>query len=236
MKIAAISKFLKISNNQKNTNEPSYNHKFVSYAQQDTISFKSNQKKLFNEMNTTIKKEIGGRLEPLLDKKTVQKRVKELATTINADYKGEDVYIICVLNGAKRFADDLTKQMKRKINGTIKLSSYEGTDSTDNIKMSMENLPNIKYARNILVVEDIIDTGKSMHFLLNKLKETCPQSKLKLCALLDKPEARQEGKNVKADYRGFKIEKEFVIGYGLDYNNQGRELDAIYRVARDKKI
>lgn len=196
----------------------------------DSVSFKC-QASLLDKLAGRIKSEQGGHLETLFSQETIQARVQTLAKQINQDYAGKKVYIICVLNGAKRFAYDLTKAMGKRVNGSIKLKSYAGVESTGNIKVVEQNFEGIENYDHILVIEDIVDTGHSMNFLLAKLAREYKGKSVKLCSLLDKPSKRLKPVNI--DYKGFEIEDNFVIGYGLDYDGDGRELDAIYQVIRD---
>lgn len=176
-----------------------------------------------------IEEAVKGHLKPLFTEEMVQNRISELAKQINQDYGNKDVYIICVLNGAKRFADDLSKKMGRKVNGTVKLESYgESMTSSGAVKEAYSNLSDIKEGTDILVIEDIVDTGNSMDYLLKVLRDKYKPKTLKLATLLDKPAGRV--KDVPVDYCGFTIDDKFAVGYGLDYNQMGRELDTIYQV------
>lgn len=220
-----------------NTNTPYQITKANLSYKADSISFKANlsQAKLFKNLSKEIRKNENGYLVKLFKPKQIQTRIKSLAKEIKTTF-GDNVYIICVMNGAKPFTDDLAKAIGQKVNGEIKLSSYgAGFESSGKIAVKNQNLPGIKNAKKILVVEDIVDTGNSMNFLLNKLKQDHPNAEVKLCTLLDKPNARKAGNNFKVDYTGFKISNEFVIGYGLDYKENYRELDTIYQVIKGKK-
>lgn len=233
MRVNSISQFNYKTNNTKKSDICS-NPNLKIYSGADIISFGSKtQTELLKEMADVISREQHGHLEILFNRRRIQNEIASLAASIKMDYHGEDVYVICVLNGAKRFSDDLTKKMGKKVNGTIKLASYEGTESSGNIMVKSQNFPGIEKAKHILVVEDIVDTGNSMKFLLDKLRREHPEADIRLCAMLDKPEARKPENNFKIDYCGFRIGKEFVIGYGLDYNQQGRELNNIYQVIKD---
>lgn len=192
----------------------------------DSITFKGSPSCTISELECELK----GQLKPLFSNDIIQKRVAQLAEQINHDYGNEGVYVICVLNGAKNFADDLTKQMGRRINGFVKLKSMDGAKSSGKITLVREDLPGIEKAKHILVIEDLVDSGLSMDFYMSRLKGKYNPSSLKLAALLDKPNARAKGLSIKPDYKGFDISKEFVVGYGLDYNEKGRELDTIYQV------
>ena len=161
----------------------------------------------------------------LIDKTTLQRRIKQLAKQIENDYKGKDLTVICILKGSTYFTADLTKYMRKDINlEFMRLSSYEGENSTGVIHLKLD-LDNPVTDKNILIIEDIIDSGKTMSYLINYFKAQNPAS-MKLCALLDKPDRRVT--NVKVDYTGFVIANHFVIGYGMDLDEKYRNLPAIY--------
>ncbi|HPT41606.1 MAG TPA: phosphoribosyltransferase family protein, partial [Candidatus Gastranaerophilaceae bacterium] len=133
--------------------------------------------------------------------------------------------------GAKPFAQDLATAMGKEIDGTVKIKSFEGTSSTGVLNFKEKNLSGIEFYDNILIIEDIVDSGRTMNLLLSKLSKEYPDKDIKICTLLDKPDARfPENKDLKLDYVGFKIKKDFVLGYGLDYYEDGRELENIYKV------
>lgn len=133
--------------------------------------------------------------------------------------------LICVLKGAVILAMDLVRKLKQEVQfDFVELSSYyDGTSSSGQVKITKDVTVDLE-GKNVLVVEDIIDSGRTMHFFLNRLKEKNPKS-LKLCSLLDKPERREF--DVKVDFLGFEIPDEFVIGYGLDYAQKYRNLPYI---------
>lgn len=162
----------------------------------------------------------------LIDEEKLHKRVDEIAAQIESEYKGKEIILICILKGSVFFTVDLAK----RINGDVKIefirvSSYnEGTESSGEIKMKLDLKDSIK-GKDVIVVEDIIDTGRTLSYLIKYLKMKKPNS-LKLCALLDKPERRIK-KDVKVDYTGFQIPDEFIVGYGLDVDEKYRNLPYI---------
>lgn len=162
----------------------------------------------------------------LIDEEKLNKRVNEIAAQIENEYKGKEIIFICILKGSVFFTVDLAK----RINGDVKLefirvSSYnEGTESSGEIKMKLDLKDSIQ-GKDVIVIEDIIDTGRTLSYLIKYLKMKKPNS-LKLCALLDKPERRIK-KDVKVDYTGFQIPDEFVVGYGLDVAEKYRNLPYI---------
>lgn len=160
----------------------------------------------------------------LINKTLLQQRIKELAKQIEKDYEGKDLTIICILKGSVYFTTDLTKHINKDLNiEFMRVSSYEGENSTGVIKLKLD-LDEPVTNKNILIVEDIIDSGKTLSYLIDYLKVQNPTS-IKLCTLLNKPERRTV--NVKVDYTGFTIPNLFVIGYGMDYNEKYRNLPNI---------
>jgi len=158
---------------------------------------------------------------------TIQARIKELAKNIQQDYAGKNPIIICVLKGAILFLSDLMQAAE--IDGEIdfvRLSSYDGTESTGKIKELMASAVSVK-DRHVLVVEDIVDTGATLDYYLKKLQDQGPKS-VELAALLLKPDALKH--DIKVKYLGFKIPNHFVVGYGLDYNEAGRGFRDIYQL------
>lgn len=156
----------------------------------------------------------------------IQGRIKELGAQISNDYRDLDnLVVIGVMKGAFCFLADLVREIKIKSPLQIefvRLSSYgSGTESSGNVQAPYLDLPNIK-RRNILVVEDIIDSGRTAKFFLEYLKDQFDPNTLKLAAFLDKPSRRIV--QIEPDYRGFEIEDLFVVGYGLDYAENYREL------------
>mgnify|MGYP003307481747 CR=1 FL=1 len=145
--------------------------------------------------------------------------VGNVAERINNDYAGKEPLFICVLNGAFMYASDLFKCITLPSEITfVRLKSYEGTSTTGEVKILTPLSVDIQ-GRDVIVIEDIIDTGNTLSYLIEHLKEKEPNS-IKLCALLDKPERRET--EVFVDYVGFTIPNEFVVGYGLDADNYYR--------------
>jgi hypoxanthine phosphoribosyltransferase len=162
----------------------------------------------------------------LYSKETIEKRVQEIAQTLSDDYQGRDVVFICILKGAYIFLADLLRHLA--IPHTIdfmRVASYgSGTVSSGKISVTKDIETDIE-GKDVVIVEDIIDTGITLAFLKNKLQEKTPRS-LKICALLDK-KARREIE-IDADYVGFSMDEGFVVGYGLDFDEKFRSLPDIY--------
>lgn len=151
-----------------------------------------------------------------------------LADEINSDYQGRDLLLVVVLNGAFIFAADLVRKLSIPLTVSfIRLSSYAGTESTGRVSLAGD-LDMEVAGRDVLVVEDIIDTGLSLGFLLDALRSRNPAS-LKVCALVDKRSRRKLP--LDADYAGLVCEDGFLIGYGLDLDGRFRELPAIYELS-----
>jgi hypoxanthine phosphoribosyltransferase len=165
--------------------------------------------------------------EPLVKARDIEKRVKEIAAEINNDYGDSQPVFIGVLNGCFLFIADLVKQIDIPCEVTfIKLSSYRGgTTSTREIRNDIDLTVDIK-GRHVLIIEDIVDTGNTARHLINKLKAKEPAS-VKLCSLLLKPDAL-ETEIMELKYIGFEIPNHFVVGYGLDYKELGRNFRDVY--------
>ena len=154
----------------------------------------------------------------------IQKRLTEMANEIDRDYEGRNIVVICVLRGAIYFTVDLTKKMKTHMElDFVRISSYEGTESTGKINLSLDVSENLE-DRDVLIIEDIIDTGYTLKFLKEHILAKKPKS-LKIAVLADKEERRKV--EVDVDYIGFKIPNNYVVGYGFDYNNTCRNLPYI---------
>lgn len=166
---------------------------------------------------------------PLLTAGQIADRVAELAGEIDADLAArgwsDDLLLIVVLKGSVIFAADLMRTMVTPVSVEfIRARSYDGAESTGHVELTY--LPEQSVAgRNVLLVEDILDTGRTADVILKHLREQAP-AHLALCTLLDKPSRREV--QVEADYIGFTIDDLFVVGYGLDYNEQGRDWPAIH--------
>jgi hypoxanthine phosphoribosyltransferase len=164
-----------------------------------------------------------------LSEEDILKKVKELAEAINRDYKDKRPLFIPILNGSFMFASDLFKYLTIEAEVCfIKLASYKGMRSSGNIITAI-GLDQDLIDRDIIVVEDIVDTGKTLTEFLPKLSHNQPAS-LKIAALLHKPEATVYPLVI--DYVGFSIPNKFVVGYGLDYDGLGRNLKEIYQLAQ----
>ncbi len=160
-----------------------------------------------------------------IEEEEIQKRIRELAETINNDYADKKLHIVCVLKGAVYFACDLTKHLTMPVTiDFLGLSSYgDGMTSQGVITLNQDLTQNIA-GRDVLLVEDIIDSGRTLFYLENMLNKREPAS-LDVCALLDKT-ARREA-DVVLKYVGFEIEDYFAVGYGLDYAQKYRNLSYI---------
>ncbi len=163
-------------------------------------------------------------LKVLISEEELHKRIKELAKQIYEDYKGEELTFICILKGSIFFTVDLSKEMPCDINFEfIRVSSYHGQNSTGVIEMKVELQGDIK-GKDVIIIEDIIDTGRTLSYLMEYLRSKGPKS-LKICSLLDKKERRVC--KMDADYVGFDIPDKFVLGYGLDVDEKYRNLPYI---------
>jgi hypoxanthine phosphoribosyltransferase len=165
--------------------------------------------------------------KPYLTQSVIGEAIERIANQINQDYRDKNPLFIAILNGSFIFASDLFKKINIPAEiSFIKLASYQGTKSTGNVITAI-GLETDLYDRNVIVLEDIIDTGKTLSAFLPQLEHQQPKS-LKVCTLLHKKEATQYP--VTIDYLGFEIPNLFVVGYGLDYNGYGRNLDQIMQI------
>jgi len=163
-----------------------------------------------------------------LSEEEIQQKVKGIADQLNLDYKDRRPLFVAILNGSFMFAADLFKYLNIDAEiSFIKLASYKGMKSSGNVITAI-GLEMDLYGREVVIVEDIVDTGKTLHQFLPKLDHQQPKS-LKIAALLHKPEATQY--QLKIDYLGFSIPNKFVVGYGLDFDGLGRNYKEIYQLA-----
>lgn len=161
----------------------------------------------------------------MIEEEAVEKRIWELGEMISRDYAGKQVHLICVLKGGVFFMCELAKRITVPVSmDFMSVGSYgDGTSSSGVVKIA-KDLDETLEGKDVLVVEDIIDSGRTLHYLLEVLKKRQPKS-MRLCTLLDKPDRRVA--DVKVDYVGFEIPDEFVVGYGLDYAQKYRNLPYI---------
>ena len=161
------------------------------------------------------------KVKVLYSEEELQKRIGEVAEQLDKDYEGKKIIVISVLKGAVFFTVDLVKKMKTPIQlEVMQTSSYEGTESTGNIKIKKDLDQDIE-GKDVLIVEDIIDTGHTLKLLKEYLLSKKPNS-LKICVLADKKERRAV--DIDVDYKCFEIPNKFVIGYGFDYDEEFRNL------------
>lgn len=165
--------------------------------------------------------------KPFISAQKIEETVKRLADEMNRDYANSVPLFISILSGSFMFASDLFKHLTIPSEICfIKLASYKGTKSTGNVITSI-GLDVELHNRDVIIVEDIIDTGKTLYTFLPQLEHHSPKT-LKVCALLNKPESMVYPINI--DYLGLTIPDNFVVGYGLDYDGLGRNLPQIYQV------
>lgn len=165
------------------------------------------------------------KIKVMIPEEKIDRRIRELGAAISREYAGKELHMICILKGSVFFASELAKRIEVPVTlDFMTASSYgDGTVSSGNIRIGQDLSEPIE-GRHVLLVEDIIDTGKTLSFLMKLLQERKPAS-LKLCTLLDKPDRRTHPVDV--DYVGFEIPDEFVVGYGLDYAQKYRNLPYI---------
>ena len=170
-------------------------------------------------------------IKVLFSQKQIEKRLDELAKQIEKDYEDKEITVLCVLKGASFFAIDLTKRIKNNMTFEfIELSSYGNATTSSGTIKTKRDIENSLAGKDVLIIEDIIDTGRTMKFLQERLKSENANT-VKICTLLDKPERRVV--DLVADYVGFTIPNKFVLGYGLDYEEKYRNLPYIGYVEGD---
>ena len=163
-------------------------------------------------------------IKELISREQLVKRLDELAEELDKEYEGKEIVVLSVMRGSVFFSVELTLRMRTKMQCEfITLSSYSGTESSGRVKLVQDLRENIE-GRDVLILEDIIDTGRSMSFLLDYLKGKNPKS-LKLCVLADKPSRREI--SVPIDYVGFEVPNKFLVGYGFDVDNYYRNIPYI---------
>ncbi len=156
----------------------------------------------------------------------IQEAVNRVAAAINADYAGREPLFVCVLNGAFMYASDLMKRITLPCEITfVRMKSYEGTETTDKVNMLIPLQVDVK-GRDVIVIEDIVDTGITMHAFMEELRKMGAKS-VELTSMLYKPESLRY-EDVKPKYYGLAIPPAFIIGYGLDINEKARNLESIY--------
>ena len=168
--------------------------------------------------------------ELFLEEETIGKRIRLIGIQLNVDYEDKCPVFLGVLNGSFLFMADLLKEIDGSCETEfIKVSSYHGESTTGKVKQVI-GLPENLAGRDVIVVEDIVDTGLTMEFILKKLRALKPAS-IKVCTLLSKPKALKSPVE-ELEYVGFEIPNDFVVGYGLDYKGLGRNLRSIYRLTK----
>lgn len=166
------------------------------------------------------------KIRVLLNEEQVDQRIREVADEINRDYAGKEIHLICILKGGVFFTCELAKRLTVPVTlDFMSVSSYgSGTESSGVVKI-VKDLDQPLAGKNVLIVEDIIDSGRTLAYLIEILKQRGPKQ-IELCTLLDKPERRVK-KQVQVKYTCFTIPDEFVVGYGLDYDQKYRNLPFI---------
>ncbi len=169
----------------------------------------------------------------LLSEEKVDRRIKEIGEQISRDYAGKSVHMVCVLKGGSFFMCELAKRITIPVSlDFMSVSSYGSDTKSSGVVKIVKDLDESLKDKDVLIVEDIVDSGRTLSYLMEMLRDRGPAS-LRLCTLLDKPDRRVI--DVKVDYTGFRIPDEFVVGYGLDYNQKYRNLPYIGVVEFDKQ-
>ena len=166
------------------------------------------------------------KISVLISEEDVEKRIQEIGSAISKEYEGKCVHLICVLKGGVFFACELAKRISVPVTmDFMSVSSYGAGTVSSGVVRIIKDLDEPLEGKNVLIVEDIIDSGRTLAYLIEVLKQRGPKD-IRLCTLLDKPERRVK-KQVHVDYTCFTIPDEFVVGYGLDYDQKYRNLPYI---------
>lgn len=174
------------------------------------------------------------KIRVLLSEEEVNKRISEVAEQITRDYQGKEIHLICILKGGVFFTCELAKRLDLPVTlDFMSVSSYGNDTKSSGVVRIVKDLDEPLAGKDVLIVEDIIDSGRTLSYLIEVLKQRGPKS-IRLCTLLDKPERRVK-KQVKVDYTCFTIPDEFVVGYGLDYDQKYRNLPYIGVVEQDQE-
>ena len=165
------------------------------------------------------------RVDVLLTEEEVDKRIQEIGDQISKDYAGKQVHLVCVLKGGSFFMCELAKRVTVPVSiDFMSVSSYGGDTESSGVVRIVKDLDEPLKDRHVIVIEDIVDSGRTLSYLLDMLRSR-EAADVRLCTLLDKPDRRVV--DVKVDYTGFEIPDEFVVGYGLDYDQKYRNLPYI---------
>ncbi|MCR5319941.1 MAG: hypoxanthine phosphoribosyltransferase [Lachnospiraceae bacterium] len=171
------------------------------------------------------------RIRVMVPEEDINEKVKELGARISKDYEGKELHMICVLKGGVFFMCELAKRITIPVTmDFMSVSSYGSETKSSGVVKIVKDLDEPLVGKEVLVVEDIVDSGRTLSYLLDMLKDRGPKS-VRLCTLLDKPDRRV--KDVHVDYTGFEIPDEFVVGFGLDYDQKYRNLPYIGVVEQD---
>ena len=168
---------------------------------------------------------MGERIEVLLAEEKIDRRIQEIGDQISRDYAGKQVHLVCVLKGGSFFMCELAKRITVPVSiDFMSVSSYGGDTESSGVVRIVKDLDEPLKDKHVIVVEDIVDSGRTLSYLLDMLRSR-GAADVSLCTLLDKPDRRVV--DVKVDYTGFEIPDEFVVGYGLDYDQKYRNLPYI---------
>lgn len=165
------------------------------------------------------------KISVLLSEEEVDARIKQIGEQISRDYEGKQVHLVCVLKGGSFFMCELAKRITVPVSmDFMSVSSYGSETKSSGVVKIVKDLDEPLSGKHVIVIEDIVDSGRTLSYLLAMLKDRGPES-VSLCTLLDKPERRVV--DVHVDYTGFQIPDKFVVGYGLDYDQKYRNLPYI---------
>ena len=166
-------------------------------------------------------------IEIMISEKEVNERIRELGEKITSDYKGKSLHLVCILRGAVFFMCELAKRIELPVTfDFMSVSSYGSETSSSGIVRIIKDLEDPLTGKDVIIVEDIIDSGRTLSFLY-ELFYTRGAASVRTCTLLDKPSRRAEGISLRVDYSGFEVPDAFVVGWGMDYDQRYRNLPFI---------
>lgn len=167
------------------------------------------------------------KIEELISEETIDARIRELGRQITEDYKGKNLHLVCVLRGAVFFMCELAKRIDLPVTfDFMSVSSYGSGTTSSGIVRIIKDLQDPLVDKDVIIIEDIIDSGRTLSFLY-ELFRTRGAASVRTCTLLDKPSRRAPDINIQVDYKGFEVEDKFVIGWGMDYDQRFRNLPYI---------
>ena len=178
---------------------------------------------------------MAARIEEMISEEAIDARIRELGRQITEDYKGKDLHLVCVLRGAVFFMCELAKRIELPVTfDFMSVSSYGSGTTSSGIVRIIKDLQDPLTGKDVIIIEDIIDSGRTLHFL-QELFRTREAASVRLCTLLDKPSRRAPEIDITVDYLGFQVPDAFVVGWGMDFDQRYRNLPYIGVIKETEK-